>query len=90
MLHQRLINFHYHVRYKGLDPRDMLHAALTSLLILLNKTLCKCSMLASCWGKILKSRIDEYLKPAPGYPEMTTRHESIREMTACTPAAIKI
>lgn len=41
-------------------------------------------------GKILKSWIDKYLKPAPGYPEMTTRHESIREMTACTPAVIKI
>lgn len=50
MLHHQLINVHYHVRYKGLAPWDVLHAAITSLLILLNKTLCRCSIFTSRWG----------------------------------------
>lgn len=47
MLHHRPINFHYHVRCKGLNPWDVLRAAITSLLVLLNRTLCRCSMFTS-------------------------------------------
>lgn len=64
MLHQQLINFHYHVRFKGLDPRDVFHAAMTSLLILLNKTLCRCSVFTGHQGRILKYYGEESFKNA--------------------------